>query len=379
MDAGGGGHRRARRDQPGDRRDARARAAVGGGRPRRGRSGRAGGASGVAGGVDDRPGPQAVRAPRAARGPLRGAGAVGDDGDGQDDRRRPRRGGAHGRDGRGRVRDPDDDAGADPRGRLAQHRRRDDPAAGRGVRGDRPVQLPGDGAVLVPSVRDRVRQHVRAEALRAGAADPAAHIRGARRARAPGGRRQPRQRQPRGRRRDPRAPGHRCRVVRRLGAGGADRLRAGRQGRQARAGARRREEPYGRDARRRDRQDRRGDPRVGLRRGGAAVHGGLGRGHRRRRPRAADAAADRGHRGAPRRRWPRRAQRRRPGDLVHRAGPDPRVDRPRRGRRRERRGRRARAGRRRSERLLCRPDDPRQRHPGDGDRPRGGVRAGADA
>ena len=31
----------------------------------------------------------------------------------------------------------------------AQHRRRDGPPAGRGVRGDRPVQLPGDGAVLV--------------------------------------------------------------------------------------------------------------------------------------------------------------------------------------------------------------------------------------
>ena len=46
-----------------------------------------------------------------------------------------------------------------------------------------PVQLPGDGAVLVPAVRDRLRQHVRAQALRAGAADAADRLRGARRAR----------------------------------------------------------------------------------------------------------------------------------------------------------------------------------------------------
>ena len=62
---------------------------------------------------------------------------------------------------------------------VAQHRRRDDPPAGGRVRGDRAVQLPGDGAVLVPAVRDRVRQHVRPQALRAGAADPADRVRGA--------------------------------------------------------------------------------------------------------------------------------------------------------------------------------------------------------
>ena len=38
---------------------------------------------------------------------------------------------------------------------VAQRRRRDDPPAGRRLRGDRAVQLPGDGAVLVPAVRDR--------------------------------------------------------------------------------------------------------------------------------------------------------------------------------------------------------------------------------
>ena len=56
--------------------------------------------------------------------------------------------------------------------------------AGRRLRGDRAVQLPGDGAVLVPAVRDRLRQHVRAQALRAGPADAADRVRGPRRARA---------------------------------------------------------------------------------------------------------------------------------------------------------------------------------------------------
>ena len=81
-----------------------------------------------------------------------------------------------------------------------------------------PVQLPGDGAVLVPALRHRLRQHVRAQALRAGPADPADRLRGARRARAAARRRQPRQRRPRGRRGDPRPPGHRRGLVRRLGA-----------------------------------------------------------------------------------------------------------------------------------------------------------------
>ena len=53
----------------------------------------------------------ALRAARGPRGAQGGARALGDDRDGQDDRRRPRRGRAHDRDGRGRVRDPDDDAG----------------------------------------------------------------------------------------------------------------------------------------------------------------------------------------------------------------------------------------------------------------------------
>ena len=68
------------------------------------------------------------------------------------------------------------------------------------VRRDRAVQFSGDGADVVPAVRDRHRQHVRPEAVRAGAAvaaqdgGPAAAVRPA------AGRRQHRQRRPRRRR-----------------------------------------------------------------------------------------------------------------------------------------------------------------------------------
>src|SRR5579875_578875 len=107
----------------------------------------------------------AVRVARGSRRTLGGPRALGDARDGQDDRRRTRRGCAYDRDGRVRVCDPDDDAGPHPRGRLARHRRRDDPTARRGVCGDRPVQLPGHGPLLVSTLRDRVRERVRPEAL----------------------------------------------------------------------------------------------------------------------------------------------------------------------------------------------------------------------
>ena len=68
---------------------------------------------------------------------------------------------------------------------------------------------------------------------------------------------------------------------------GAVHLRARGRHRQARAGARRREEPHGRDARRGDGQDRRQHHRLGVRRGRPALHGRLGRDHRRRREEAA--------------------------------------------------------------------------------------------
>ena len=76
------------------------------------------------------------------------------------------------------------------------------------MRGDRAVQLSGDGAALVPAVRGRLRQYVRAQAVRAGAAVAAAHVRAARAVRSAAGRRQPRERRPRGRRGDLRPSGH---------------------------------------------------------------------------------------------------------------------------------------------------------------------------
>ena len=159
-----------------------------------------------------------------------------------------------------------------------------------------PVQLPGDGPVLVPAVCDRMRQRLHPEALRAGADDPADRLRGARRARPAAGGRQPRKRRTRGRRGDPRASGNRRGQLRRLRPGRADRLRALRPGRQAGAGARRRQEPHGRDAGRRRREDRRRDHRLGLRRRRTALHGRLGSGHRRRSPSAPDSDPDRAHR-----------------------------------------------------------------------------------
>ena len=83
--------------------------------------------------------------------------------------------------------------------------------------------------------------------------------------------------------------------------------------------------------------------------------------YRRRRPRAADAAADRGDPRAERRRRARRALRRRPGDLVRRPRPDQRVDRARRRRRGQARGRRPRsAARPDTDGASRRSDDPRR-------------------
>ena len=175
--------RRARRRQPGHRRGARARAAVGAAptstppsrprarRCRRGARSRRSRARGKLFALRER---LVAREEDLARSVTREMGKTLADARAEV--------GADDRDGRVRVRDPDDDAGPDARGRRAQHRRRDDPPAGRRVRGDRPVQLPGDGAVLVPAVRDRVRQRVHPQALRAGPADAADRVRGARRA-----------------------------------------------------------------------------------------------------------------------------------------------------------------------------------------------------
>ena len=87
-----------------------------------------------------------------------------------------------------------------------------------------------------------------------------------------------------GRRRDPRPPRYRGGQLRRVDPDRALHLRDRHEERQARAGARRRQEPHGRAARRRHRHGRRRGRLGRLRLGRRAVHGGRhGRGRRRRR------------------------------------------------------------------------------------------------
>ena len=111
-------------------------------------------------------------------------------------------------------------------------------------------------------------EHVHPQAVGAGSARRRAALRAARPSRDPGRRGQPRERRQGRGQRDPRAPGDRRRLVRRLDPGRAARLRDGGQARQARPGARRREEPRRRHARRGDRIGRRRRALLGLPRAG---------------------------------------------------------------------------------------------------------------
>ena len=171
-----------------------------------------------------------------------------------------------------------------------------DQAAGRGGRGHHPVQLPGHGADVDVPDRDRLRQHVRAQAVgegpvRVAAARPPVGRGGTARRRVQRGAR----RQGRGRRAaDP--PGNRRGQLRRVHADRPVRLRDRHQQRQAGAGARRGEEPHDRAARRRPGPGgRRGGERR-LRLGGRAVHGHLGA--RRRRTRSATSSSPRSRTGS---------------------------------------------------------------------------------
>ncbi len=201
--------------------------------------------------------------------------------------RRARRGAARDRGDRVRLRDPGAPEGRVLGAGLDRDRRVLDPTAARGRRRDHAVQLPRNGAHVDVGARDRVREHVHPQAIREGPVrvDP---DRGD-----PQGGRAPRRRLQRRagrqgrRRRDPRAPGHRGRLLRRLDADRALRLRDRNEGREARAGARRREEPHDRPPRRRHRHGsgRRRERRLRL--GGRALHGDLGRRRGRRRRRRA--------------------------------------------------------------------------------------------
>ena len=155
---------------------------------------------------------------------LRGARAHRHDRARQDARRIARQRAARHRVRRGRVRRAVADDGLRPR----EHRRRTSTATSIRqplgvVRRDRAVQLPGDGAAVVPAVRRRhAATRFVAQAVGAGAAVAAADVRAARAVRPAAGRRQPGQRRrARSSRRICDHPGHPRGVVRRLDAGGA--------------------------------------------------------------------------------------------------------------------------------------------------------------
>ena len=204
------------------------------------------------------------------------------------------------------------------------------------VRRHHAVQLPRDGPDVDVPARARVRQRVHPQAEREGPVRVAADGRVARRGGPARRRVQRRPRRQGGRRRAAHAPGRRVGLVRRLDADRPLHLRDRDVARQARAGARRREEPRRRDARRRRRHRRRRDRLRRLRLGRPALHGDL----RRRRRRPGGRRARRGAGGARRRRQGRPGRRggQRDGPARHRRRARPRA---RRDRGRRRRGRRA--------------------------------------
>ena len=287
---------------------------------------------------------------------------------------------------------------ARPRGRRVRLRRRA-PAQGRGVRGRRhrrrlalaapaarrggrhhAVQLPRDGPDVDVPARARVRERVHPEAEREGSLRLAADGRVARRGRASGRRLQRAARRPRDGRGAAAPPRRRFGLVRGIDAGREVHLRDGDGARQARPGARRRQEPRRRDARRRRRDRRRRDRLRRLRLGRPALHGDLrgrrGRRRRRRARRGARVARGRRHRRA------RRGGREPDGPARDRRGARPRAggDRGRRGRGRRAAPRRARDLRARARGgLLDRADAVRPRHAGDVGLPRRDLRAGARA
>ena len=254
-----------------------------------------GGFPGLAGDLDleaDRrhvPHPQRRRgAPHGARGTAHRRARQGPVGRARRDRPRAR-------EPRVRVRHPEPAQGRVLRAGVGRRRRLPDPPAARRRGRHHPVQLPGDGADVDVRDGDRGGQHVRAQAVGEGPVGGQLPGRAAARRGRPRRRLQRRpRRQGRGRR-HPRAPRHRGGLVRRLDADRALHLRDRHQGRQAGPGARWRQEPHDRAARRRHRHGRRRRRLGRLRLGRGAVHGDRDDRGRRRRGRP----AGRGDQGAP--------------------------------------------------------------------------------
>ena len=240
-----------------------------------------------------------------------------------------------------------------------------------------PFNFPGDGADVVPALRRGDRQLHHRQAVGAGAAVDAADVQAAREVRHPAGRDQHGERRARSGRGDLRSPGHPRGVVRRIDAGRPGRLPARHARRQARAGARRREELRRRHARREFRQVDRDHHRVVLRLRRRAVPGRQRAGAGRRG--APGSAGPPGRIGAQPEGRRRHAGRRADGPRDQRRAPRSReaVHRQGRARRREAGAGRPRRRRRRARpRLLRRPDGLRRGVAEDGHRPRGDLRAG---
>ena len=147
--------------------------------------------------------------------------------------------GALRRDGRGRPRARGDRVllrharaaeGRFLRAGLDGDRRLLDPAAARRRRRHHAVQLPGDGADVDVGAGARVRQHVRAQAVREGSVGLDVRRRAPQGSGRSGRRLQRRARRQGRRRRAARAPGHRGGLVRRLDADREVRLRDGNEG-----------------------------------------------------------------------------------------------------------------------------------------------------
>ena len=191
-----------------------------------------------------------------------------------------------------RLRHPQPDHGPVAAEHRPAGRLRDDPPPGRRLRGDHAVQLPGDGPALDVPGRDRLRQHVRAQAVGEGAAV--------------GG---PARRAADGVRGCPTGSSTSCtatrecvdallthplvRAVSFVGSTAVARhvYETGTQQRQAGPGGRRGEEPPDHHARRRPRPGRRRAPALGLRLRRRALHGRQRRRARRQGRRSAGRAA----------------------------------------------------------------------------------------
>ena len=195
----------------------------------------------------------------------------------QDPFRCARRSGARHRGGGVRLRHP-----ASPEGRvLAQCRAGDRhpfrPPAARRLRRHHAVQLPRHGAAVDASGGDRLRQHLRAEAVGARSFRADAGLRAVQGGRLPRRRAECRAWRQGGGRRHPRPSRHQGGELRRLHPDRPLRLYARHRGGEARAGAGRRQEPHDRHARRRHGQGggRADGRRLRLRR--RALHGDLRR------------------------------------------------------------------------------------------------------